>query len=304
MNNECVVGASASASSASQALHYRSFTPADIGAAHGLSMAFSWPHRPEDWQFAAEHGTGFVAEENGVVIGTALCWKYGAERASLGLVIVSPDHQGRGIGRKLMQLVLDELGPRITFLHATPAGRPLYEKLGFNVCDTLDQHQGNVGETVAVVLNDGERMRPATAADLAALIDLASSASGFERPAVMSALLRSADSVVLERDGEIIGFSLLRRFGRGQVIGPMAAMPSPDDMYAKALIGYWLSDRAGEFIRIDVPAGASLADWLIAQGLKRVDTTVKMVRNASADAHQGAPHPLYRVYGLISQAMF
>jgi len=300
MNQDCAVSATPS----TQALHYRSFTPADCPAACGLSTAFSWPHRAEDWQFAAEQGTGFVAEENGALIGTALCWKFGTDRASLGLVIVSQEHQGRGIGRKLMELVLEELGPRITFLHATPAGRPLYEKLGFDVCDSLDQHQGTVGKTLPVALPDGERLRSATAADFPALIELATRASGLERNAMMSALLKMGDSVVLERDSEIIGFSILRRFGRGLVIGPMAAMRSPDDLRAKALIGYWLNNREGEFIRIDVPAGASLADWLAAQGLKRVDTTIRIVRNAPAVAHQGAPDPVYRLYGIVSQAMF
>lgn len=300
MNNECVV----SASSSTQEPRYRSFTLADIPAAHGLSMAFNWPHRPEDWQFAAEQGNGFVAEEDGMAIGTALCWKFGTDRASLGLVIVSPEHQGRGIGRKLMQMVLNELGPRVTFLHATPAGRPLYEKLGFVVCDSLDQHQGNVVETSPVVLHDGERLRPATHTDFPAIIELASRGSGLERKAMMSALLDVGESVVLEHGGEITGFSVLRRFGRGQVIGPLVAKLSPDDLRAKALIGYWLNGREGQFIRIDVPAGASLGDWLIEQGLKRVDTTVKMVRNAAAGAQYGSSDPDYRLYGLISQAMF
>jgi len=300
MNNTGAVNATPS----SQALHYRNFTAADIPTAHTLSMVCGWPHRPEDWQFAAEQGTGFAAEENGVVIGTALCWKYGTERGSLGLVIVSPEHQGRGIGRKLMESLLEELGPRITFLHATPAGRPLYEKLGFNVCDTLQQFQGNVGETLPVTLPDGERLRAATTADFPTLIELATRASGLERKTMLSALLEMGENVVLERDGEIIGFSNLRRFGRGLVIGPMVAMRSPDDLRAKALIGYWLNSREGQFIRIDVPSGSSLADWLVAQGLKCVDTSVKMVRNAPAAAHQGAPDPVYRLYGLVSQAMF
>ncbi|WP_345817270.1 GNAT family N-acetyltransferase (plasmid) [Paraburkholderia sp. PREW-6R] len=300
MNNIDAVNATPS----TQALHYRNFTEADIPTAQALSTAFGWPHRQEDWQFAARQGTGFAAEENGVVIGTGLCWKYGTDRGSLGLVIVSPEHQGRGIGRKLMELLLEELGPRITFLHATPAGRPLYEKLGFNVCDTLQQFQGNVGNHLPVVLPDGERLRPATCADFPAITELAIRASGLERKAMLSALLEMGENVVLERSSEIIGFSNLRRFGRGLVIGPMVAMCSPDDLRAKALIGYWLNGREGQFIRIDVPAGANLSDWLAARGLKCVDTTVKMVRNAPAIAHRGAPDPVYRLYGLVSQAMF
>ncbi|SAK98586.1 N-acetyltransferase GCN5 [Caballeronia glebae] len=47
-----------------------------------------------------------------------------------------------------------------------------------------------------------------------------------------------------------------------------------------------------------------LNEWLIAQGLKRVDTTVKMVRNAPADAYSGPPDSVFHPYGLISQAIF
>jgi ribosomal protein S18 acetylase RimI-like enzyme len=285
-------------------LRYRTFTPADIPAAHALSMALCWAYRPEDWQFSAHWATGFVAEESGVVIGTALCWKFGADRASLGHVIVSSGHQGRGVGRRLMEAVLEELGPRITFLHATTAGQPLYEKLGFNVCGSLEQYQGNISTTFPVALPDGERLRTGTLADLPDLIGLASRASGLERNAVLSALLKRGECVVLERDGEILGFSVLRRFGWGHVVGPVVAMLSRDDVRARALIGHWLSGREGEFVRIDVPLGTSLTDWLSGQGLKHVDTVSKMVRNAPAVVHSGAPDPVCRLYGLISQAMF
>jgi ribosomal protein S18 acetylase RimI-like enzyme len=285
-------------------LRYRTFTPADIPAAHALSMALGWPYRPEDWQFSADWATGFVAEESGVVIGTALCWKFGTDRASLGHVIVSSQHQGRGIGRKMMEVVLEELGPRITFLHATPAGRPLYEKLGFNVCGSLEQYQGTVSKTLPAALLDGERLRIGTPADFPDFNALALRASGLKRDGILSALLTLGESVVLERDGEIVGFSVIRRFGRGHVIGPVVALRSRDDVRARALIGYWLTGREREFIRIDVPSGTSLTDWLSKQGLKRVDTVSKMVRNAPAALHNGAPDPVCRLYGLISQAMF
>jgi ribosomal protein S18 acetylase RimI-like enzyme len=81
-----------------------------LPAAHGLSQGLHWPYRLEDWQFLLRLGTGFVAEENGTVVGTGLCWKQGARHGSLGAIIVSPDHQGKGIGRRMMNLLLEELG--------------------------------------------------------------------------------------------------------------------------------------------------------------------------------------------------
>ncbi|HKT62509.1 MAG TPA: GNAT family N-acetyltransferase [Burkholderia sp.] len=299
MKNEHVTNASGSAAG----LHYRRFTAADVPAAHALSMALRWPFRAQDWQFSADTSIAFAAEEHGVVIGTAMCWKYGADRAAIGHVIVSSEHQGRGIGRALMEALLEELGPRITFLHATPAGQPLYEKLGFNVCGSLDQYQGNVGRPAAVALPDGERLRAGTRDDLGRFVELDTRASGLERDALLTALLTRGESVVLERDGEVAGFSVLRRFGRGYVIGPVVAPRSSGDVQAKALVAHWLHGRENEFVRIDVPSGTSLPDWLDAQGLKRVDTCSKMVRNAPAAAHGRGSDPACGLYGLISQAM-
>jgi hypothetical protein len=251
-------------------------------------------------------GMGFVAEDQGEVVGTALCWKFGADRGTLGLVIVSPEQQGRGIGRKLMNLVLEELGERITFLHATEAGKPLYEKLGFADCGSIDQHQGPVAEIAAIAPPPGERIRPLTPEDLAKVVELASRASGFDRSKTIPALLEDAQGAVLERDGEMLGFSLLRRFGRGQVIGPVVATAAPDAtaaLRAKALITHWLAQQPGAFIRMDVPAGTGINDWLASVGLKHVSSVVKMVRNGPASEHSGAPDATYRAFGIINQAM-
>ncbi|KNH10067.1 Histone acetyltransferase HPA2 and related acetyltransferase [Candidatus Burkholderia brachyanthoides] len=282
---------------------YRPFTADDIPTAHGLSVAVQWPHRPEDWRDMFNAGTGFVAEDAGVVIGTALCWKFGAQRSTLGLVIVSPEQQGRGIGRKLMELVLEELGERITFLHATEAGKPLYEKLGFAGCGSIDQHQGPITEVAAIAPPEGERLRAMTHDDLAKVVELASRASGFDRSATIPALLESAQGVVLERDGEMLGFSLLRRFGRGHVIGPVVATASADAVRAKALITHWLAQNPGAFVRMDVPAGTGINDWLTSVGLKHVSSVVKMMRNAPANEHSGLPDATYRAFGIINQAM-
>jgi GNAT superfamily N-acetyltransferase len=286
---------------------YRPMTSADIATAQKMSLAVSWPHRPEDWQFALDVGTGFVAELDGVVIGTGLCWKHGPERASLGLVIVADAYQGRGIGRKLMEMLIEEAGSRVTFLHATPEGKPLYEKLGFSVCGMLKQHQGRVTQTTPITLPDSIRLRDARPDDLAQLTALATRSTGLERQAMMAALFEVGSCAVLEQNGSIIGFSVFRRFGRGYVIGPVIAFACANDLNAKALIARWLMGRENEYIRVDVPVGpgeSDINDWLAGQGLLCVDSIVKMVRNAPADAHSGPPDAEVRWYGLITQAMF
>ncbi|WP_027213863.1 GNAT family N-acetyltransferase [Burkholderia sp. WSM2232] len=282
---------------------YRRFTLDDVAAAHALTVELKWPHRPDDWKFVAQLGTGFVAEDASGVIGTALCWKYGVDRASLGMVIVSPARQGLGIGRRLMELLLEELGGRITFLHATAAGQPLYEKLGFRSTGTLDQHQGAAFQPPLVSLPAGERLRPLGSSDTARLVELASQASGLDRSAVLPALLDNADGIALDRDGELIGFALFRRFGRGFAIGPVVAPASADSSRAKALISHWLALNEGVFVRMDTPGDSGLTGWLEQLGLPRVDTVVRMVRNAEPQSVAANASP-YLQYGIINQAIF
>lgn len=284
----------------SDSIQYRRFTAADIEAAHALTVELKWPHRAEDWQFVANLGVGFVAERDSQVIGTVLCWKYGAHTSSLGMVIVSPSHQGFGIGRRLTDMALEELGPRATVLHATPAGRPLYEKLGFAPVGTLDQHQGAALQPPLLELPARERLRPLGVNDTPRLIELASRASGLDRASVLPPLLDAAEGIGLDRDGELIGFALFRRFGRGRAIGPVVTPRGEDPVRAKALIGHWLASNPGMFIRIDVPGESGLTEWLESLGLTRVDSVVKMARNAG----QMPPDDNeFAQYGIINQAV-
>ena len=57
-----------------------------------------------------------------------------AERAYILNMYVSPEHRRKGVARQLMKRVLDWCraeGFRAVYLHASDAGRPLYEQLGF-----------------------------------------------------------------------------------------------------------------------------------------------------------------------------
>lgn len=284
----------------SDSIQYRRFTAADVAAAHALTVELKWPHRTEDWQFVANLGAGFVAERDSRVIGTVLCWKYGAQASSLGMVIVSPAHQGFGIGRRLTEMALEELGSRATVLHATQAGRPLYEKLGFVPVGTLDQHQGRAFQPPLWELPSRERLRPLGVNDTPRLIELASRASGFDRASVLPPLLDAAQGIGLDRDGELIGFALFRRFGRGRAIGPVVAPPDEEPIRAKALIGHWLASNPGRFVRIDSPRESGLTEWLESHGLKRVDSVVKMARNAG---QMPPPDDAFAQYGIINQAI-
>lgn len=276
-------------------IEYRLMGEGDLPAAHALSQAVRWPHRLEDWRFVHRLGTGFVAECEGTIVGTASCWAYGGDHGSLGMVIVSPDAQGKGIGRELMTRVLRELGERSTMLIATPAGQPLYESLGFVATGRIHQHQGTVFEPVMAVPPAGERIRPIGASDGPKLARLASRALGMPRATVLDELRKVSDGVVLDSGGEPVGFAFCRRFGRGYAIGPVVA---PDPERAKALIAHWIGVRAGSFVRIDVHESGGLSPWVAEMGLDRVDGGIIMVRGEPPHVDEGM-----RQFAIINQAL-
>lgn len=273
----------------------RPMTADDLAAAHGLCRAVKWPHRIEDWAFNLALGQGLIAERGGVVIGTGMCWPYGPDAATLGMVIVSPDCQGGGVGKRLMNGLLDALGGRAVFLNATQAGLPLYRALGFTPIGEIHQHQGAAFSVPVVALGEGERIRPIGRGDAAALVALDAKTAGMPRDPLIAALLEEAEGVILDRDGEPVGFALLRRFGYGAAIGPVIA-PTIDG--AKALISHWVASNPGMFIRVDVPGDSGLSEWLDDLGLVGLSPVITMRRGPEQPRSQTP-----RGWAIVSQAL-
>jgi ribosomal protein S18 acetylase RimI-like enzyme len=257
------------------ATRLRPFEPGDLPAAHTLSSTFNWPHRFEDWQFALSLGQGVVAERDGKVLGTALSWQFG-NYATIGLVIVAPELQGQRIGNRMMETLLDHLSPRNVLLHATVAGRGLYERLGFVPTGEIDQHQGVLAAVPALALagREGDRLRPLADADVESLIAMDARGAGMPRGELLRRLFAQERTVVLERGGQAAGFAVLRRFGRGHLIGPVTA---PDFDAARMLISDCCRHTEG-FVRVDVYAMSGLSPWLESLGLPRVGGGTIMVR--------------------------
>ena len=273
----------------------RDIAPADAAICAGLARAVGWPHRPEDWEMAIGLGRGVVATLGEEVVATALWWPYGEHHATLGMIIVSPEHQGAGIGRQLMQALFAQAEGRSLLLNATVAGQPLYEKLGFVLCGAIRQYQGAVGAVAEPILTEGAVLRPAALADLPVLERLDQAATGLPRGPLLRAVLSAGEGTVLMRGGEAAGFSMVRRFGRGLVIGPVVAADLAD---AQALLAHGLQARQGQFVRVDVEDGSPLADLLTGSGLKPVDRVNSMVRGTLP-----TPTGPVRRYTLASQAL-
>lgn len=274
---------------------YRPMTADDVEAAHQLSVRLKWPHRREDWAMLQRVSQGFVVEDQGQLIGSAFTCHQG-EFSTIGLVIVSDEYQGKGIGRQLMNLAIDAATPRTAILNATLAGAPLYASLGFVDFGGVEQRQGNVQAPPATALATGERSCVLGEADYTRVIELANAATGLDRSAVLMDLLPDIEqSVAIERDGQVQAFALLRPFGRGRCIGPVIAQNIEQARY---LIGALLQQVPDAFVRIDIPIGNGLGDWLDEAGLNAIDSVTSMAKGTAPKASGGVAQ-----FALITQAI-
>jgi GNAT superfamily N-acetyltransferase len=267
----------------------------DLKAAHGLSLAERWPHRLQDWQAAAELGEGVVLRRDGGVVGTGMRWLWGDHHATVGLVIVRKDWQRKGLGRQLMEHLLQPLGPRSVLLHATESGQTLYQRLGFEAVGEILRHQGVVQAVPAPRLPAGTQLAMARPGDLDALVALDARGAGMPRRAAIEQLLKQGETVVLRQDDRPVGFAVRRPFGRGLVVGPVVAHSLEG---AQALAAHWLHASSQQFVRMDISAASGLADWLAACNLRDVERAVVMVRGPLPQREPGVVS-----VALISQSL-
>ena len=305
-------------------------TAADTHACWQLSQALRWPHREADWQqfinWAKAHGAALAVRADGRLIGCGLAWQWGQEQGSIGMVIVDDAWQRRGIGKRLFKGLLQALEGRDVMLQATAQGRPLYESLGFAAIGHARQFHGHwqppaeAGPTVSLAAD--ERTRLLQPQDLSALLTYDQRERGLARPALLQALLAQMDAdercaVSVDEQGHLCGYGILRRFGRGWVVGPLLADGADR---AVALVKRLTQERAGDFVRIDLAAHTRafpgsqaqaqaqaqaghdrpstqgdghdadiLAHWLQAHGLALVDQPTTMIRLAASRSETDAP---------------
>jgi GNAT superfamily N-acetyltransferase len=271
---------------------FRDLIPSDLAAAQALSEAVGWPHRLEDWQFMLPLGRGVAAIAGNRLAGTAVCWPWGPGHATLGMIIVAPRCQGKGLGRQLLEAARALAGDRVPLLHATAEGLLLYRKSGFAGVGTVSQHQGFVTIAANVSLPAGDHIRPIVRDDLPHLAELDREASGLPRAKLLEALAAVADAgSVLERRSRPTGFAFRRRYGRGRVIGPVIA-PEPDA--AKALIASLL--QPGMFLRLDLRDPGPLGTWLDGLGMRLTDCAVAMAAGTP-------PRQRPQLHALVSQSL-
>jgi len=265
--------------------------PDDLDAAVALCERVRWPHRPEDLRFLLTSGNGRIVRDpdSARPLGVGLWIPYGDDVAVMGMVIVDPACQGRGIGRRLVEALITDCKPRTLILNSTDAGRALYENQGFRVLGTILQRQGTLHAQPA----RDTSTRDADRSDWDAIVSLDTHAFGTSRAALIGRLLEDARAVVSTAGGAPHGYALARPFGLGEVVGPVVA--SSDD----EAIALFRAVAASGFTRVDCPhEAARFSAFLDDAGLRVVDRPTRMVLGQWSDPQ----HPP-RIFALAGHAL-
>jgi GNAT superfamily N-acetyltransferase len=201
---------------------------------------------------------GVVAEQDGQVVGSNFL-TMGDRIGGVGPVTVSPAAQSSGIGRRLMQAVINQGlkldGIRLVQDSSNILTVCLYAALGFEVQEPL---LGIVG-TPREELRPGEQVRPLKKQDLATCNKLCAQIHGFDRA---SDLDRAREPFVVIRNGRITGYltsATLYQTSHG-------IAETEEDMTA-LLCG--ASAATGKPVALLLPTRqASLLRWCLSNGFK------------------------------------
>lgn len=233
----------------------RQMHPSDMPDLMHLKTQAGWNQLEGDWNiFLKENPEGcFVAVHNGHVVGTAATVNYNNDISWIGMVLVSPDFRRMGIATKLLNASIESLsGCSIIKLDATPEGRNVYRKLGFEDEFTL---QRMTCDKVSAKFADTSFANIAnmTAENIEEIDKLDSNVFGTSRLALLKTLIENNPETSLKSvddKGSFTGFCLARQGCNYLQIGPLAA-DSAETAYK--LISCLISKHREKVFLIDIP---------------------------------------------------
>jgi GNAT superfamily N-acetyltransferase len=211
-------------------LDFRDMTAADLPEGLRLSRASGWNQGLEDWRLLLSLGPGLfrVGVADGRVVAAGGAARYGEALAWICMILVDPEHRGRGIGTRIFDDVLARAegavragGLRCVGLDATPLGRGIYLQRGFQDGQGLVRMRVE-GPRVAV---GPPGVKALTAADLGAVLAFDREVFGADRRAVLEwALARAPDLAHVAGEGSgVRGYCFGRHGDRFDHVGPVVA---------------------------------------------------------------------------------
>lgn len=206
---------------------------------------------------------GVVAEHDGQIAGSSFMSEHDPIRA-VGPVSVDPRYQGLGIGRRLMEAIIERgrggAGMRLTQDAFNTASLSLYASLGFEVKEPLVLMEGHCRGD----LPSGVEVRPMLETDVRACAELCARVYGARRTHDLQSMPPMMTPLVALREGRIIAYAT------GPSFWPLNHAVAGNEEDMRALL---LGARAAnaEPLSFLLPTRqASLFRWCLAQGLRAI----------------------------------
>ncbi|MBE5104340.1 GNAT family N-acetyltransferase [Bacillus thuringiensis] len=186
---------------------------------------------------------GYIHENKLIAAGGAFPFK--DSFSSIGMLIVHPNFQRRGIGRMLLNHCLKHAHPKQPIaLIATKAGEPLYTSCGFQTVTTIHRFEKQTFKT------NTAHTQQVKEKDLISITSLDQIVTGANRSLLYSLLLPGAvHSFKIEKNNCIEAFAFCRQKGNILCINPLIAKQEEDAIQLlKKICECWNGT-----VRIDVP---------------------------------------------------
>jgi ribosomal protein S18 acetylase RimI-like enzyme len=226
----------------------------DLEGVCGLSTGAGWNQTANDWRmlFRLAPDGSFAAEADGRIVGSAIGIDYGSY-GWIAMMLVEPAYRGRGIGGALLEAAMGAIRAELPIrLDATPLGRPLYQRHGFEEEATLTRYaltappgsrheRGNPDQAA--------RAQRLTANDLKVVIEQDKETGRARRQLIEWAFDQAPDYChVLHTTERNAQYCLGRRGRLFDQIGPVVAI---DDEVADALVSAALSAVVARQVIVD-----------------------------------------------------
>jgi predicted N-acetyltransferase YhbS len=190
-----------------------------------LSAEAGWNQTSDDWRLMLEIGEGWgLWNDSGRMVASGMIIPYAPRFAYISMILVTADYRRRGIASDMMRWCMEAVEARNMYavLDATPAGRTVYQPLGFADIFGLHRLAAEAPRPAPVA---GAAVRPMTLADLAAVEAYDAPVFGSDRAPVLRHLRerQPGRAFIAERDGRVSGFVLARDGRSAHHVGPLVA---------------------------------------------------------------------------------
>ena len=226
-----------------------------------------------------EGARGYVVSRDGRLLGTGTAMRY-FEHGFLGPLLLRASDDATGVAIALLAQLIETFqkeGVHVIDAEAAPAEEAILARMGFTVLrrTIVVEHAGPAHGFAGSMPMEEQHLLDVGVLD--------AEVAGFGRKQYLAALRRELPegARVVERDGEVAGFVLLRRGTRGYHLGPLVTR-SGDAEAARMLVRDALAAARGEAVVALIPGDETTFALLASEGFQPVGELARM-RAGGAD---------------------